>query len=437
METICTSRTAVNGPESDMNTHCTLPRPNTPPWVLAIARPTTGWRLRTLFWCLSALLIGSSWTLARAADHADPADHAAKPTASSKTPAKKPAAPASEETPAEEKIDLGNDIKKALRESLPGRKKLTLVITDKPEPTPTPPQPLATAKTAAKGAAAEGHAPATPAPAVTARSTPVVAAVVKPKASREYIKARAAALAGHAPEPASHADTNHGEVHWTYSGKTGPQAWAQLKPEFNACAIGKRQTPINIEDSYTLQGPAEPLLFNYQPSNGTVVNNGHTIQVNLQGNNTLTVRGSTYSLVQFHFHTPSEEQVNYRSFAMVAHLVHKNDQGQLAVVAVLLDPGEANPLIDKVWTYMPLDVSDEVRTPAGLLDLDELLPKDQRYYQFMGSLTTPPCTEGVLWMVLKTPTQISQAQLRLFQQLYPNNARPVQAVNGRPIRNAQ
>ncbi len=226
-------------------------------------------------------------------------------------------------------------------------------------------------------------------------------------------------------------------MHWSYEGETGPQAWGKLKPEFNVCAIGKRQSPINIEDSGTLHGPAEPLRFNYNPSNGTVVNNGHTIQVDLQGDNSLVVRGMVYRLVQFHFHTPSEEQVNYRNSAMVAHLVHKSADGQLAVVAVLMDPGTPNPLIHKVWTYMPLDANDKVRLPTEIIDMNELLPKDQRYYQFIGSLTTPPCTEGVLWMVLKQPAQVSRDQIRLFQQLYPSNARPVQPVNGRPVRNAQ
>jgi carbonic anhydrase len=203
------------------------------------------------------------------------------------------------------------------------------------------------------------------------------------------------------------------------------------------CAIGKRQSPINIQEGSTLAGPAEPVQFNYAPSNGTVVNNGHTIQVDVEGNNSITVRGSRYQLLQFHFHTPSEEQINFKRFAMVAHLVHKNDEGQLAVVAVLLEPGESNALINKVWTYMPLDTLDRVRMPQELLNMNELLPQDQRYYQFMGSLTTPPCTEGVLWMVLKTPVQISRAQYKLFTQLYPQNARPVQALNGRPVRDAQ
>jgi len=109
----------------------------------------------------------------------------------------------------------------------------------------------------------------------------------------------------------------------------------------------------------------------------------------------------------------------------------------LAVVAVLMDAGQPNPVINTVWTYMPLDVNDRVRLPAESIDLNDFLPKDQRYYQFMGSLTTPPCTENVLWNVIKQPTQVSKEQIRLFQQLYPANARPVQAVNNRPIRNAQ
>jgi carbonic anhydrase len=265
-------------------------------------------------------------------------------------------------------------------------------------------------------------------------------AVVNPRASRDYIQAKAAALTGHEVTSGGDAhpgDGHGGEPHWAYEGENGPQNWGKLKPEFNVCAIGKRQSPINIEESMTLQGPAEPLVFNYTASSGTVVNNGHTIQVDLYGDNTLTVRGSVYKLVQFHFHTPSEEQVNYRNYAMVAHLVHKNNEGQLAVVAVLLDPGVTNSLINTVWTYMPLDLNDRVRLPGGIINMNELLPKDQRYYQFIGSLTTPPCTEGVLWMVLKRPTQLSHEQIRLFQQLFPNNARPVQAVNGRAVRDAQ
>ena len=239
-------------------------------------------------------------------------------------------------------------------------------------------------------------------------------------------RGKAAAMARHGADP-----------HWSYEGDTGPQAWGKLQPDFNVCALGKRQSPINIEDSATLQGPAEALQFHYQASGASVVNNGHTIQVDMLGENSITVRGSNYKLVQFHFHHPSEERVNFKGFAMVAHLVHKNPEGQLAVVAVLLEPGAANAVINTVWTYMPLDTGDRVRMPADSLDLTALLPADQRYYQFLGSLTTPPCTEGVLWIVLKTPTALSREQIKLFSQLFPNNARPVQPLNSRPVREAQ
>lgn len=403
--------------------------------------PRCDWTHRLWLNCLSLLLLVGVWSVAHAADHKAEAEAVAHPATATQAAAQKPSSEASSATGS---VDIGADIKKAIREQMLGKKKFTLVISDKPEKVPAGTPSAATSKPAASAHVKPEVPAATPkaeiieAPAVAAHPGVGAAKVVaNPRASREYIKARAAKLAGHAIEEPKHIDEHSADVHWSYAGKGGPQAWGQLKPEFNVCAIGKRQSPINIEDSYTLQGPAEPLHFNYQPSSGTVINNGHTIQVNVEGNNTLIVRGSVYNLVQFHFHTPSEEQVNYRSYAMVVHLVHKNAEGQLAVVAVLLDPGEANALIDKVWTYMPLDVGDEVRMPAGLLNLNELLPKDQRYYQYLGSLTTPPCTEGVLWMVIKQPTQISAAQLRLFQQLYPSNARPVQPVNDRPIRNAQ
>lgn len=254
--------------------------------------------------------------------------------------------------------------------------------------------------------------------------------------SRQYIRARALALARGEVPPEEHG-AHGGEVHWAYEGENGPQAWGKLKPEFNLCAIGKRQSPIAIKDDATLLGPAEAIQFHYTPSTGAVVNNGHTIQVNVEGDNSITVRNSSYKLLQFHFHTPSEEMINTKRYAMVAHLVHKNDAGQLAVVAVLLEQGEPNALIDKVWTYMPLDTNDQVRIPAGVIDMNEILPADQRYYQYFGSLTTPPCSEGVLWLVIKQPLRISPEQFRLFSQQFPFNARPVQAVNGRPVREAR
>jgi carbonic anhydrase len=272
-----------------------------------------------------------------------------------------------------------------------------------------------------------------------APSHTVAAAPANPKASRQYIRAKAAAIAAGKPMAEEMVEPAHGsgEVHWDYAGANGPLAWADLKPEFATCGSGKRQSPINIDESQTLRGPAEAISFDYRPSSGSVVNNGHTIQIDVSGDNGIMVRGSRYQLVQLHFHHPSEERINYRSFAMVAHLVHKDYMGRLAVVAVLLEPGAANAVINTFWTYMPLGPGDRVVMPAGSVDLNGLLPKDQRYYQFMGSLTTPPCSEEVLWMILKQPVTLSHEQMRLFAQQYPNNARPVQPTNGRVVRDAQ
>ena len=344
--------------------------------------------------------------------------------------------------------EVGDQVRQALDTGDAKTKKLTLVVTGKEKSLITMPAaaPAASALAAAAGQhGGESGAAAMPALAEAKKSAPaqgqyaLARAVAHGQAPNSVSKARMAKMttvAATGAHTGQAAQTGH-DVHWDYEGSNGPQAWGSLKPDFNTCAVGKRQSPIHIEDRDTLQGPAEVLGLLYNPSSATVVNNGHTIQVDVNGDNTIVVRGSSYKLLQFHFHHPSEERVNFKSFAMVAHLVHKNADGQLAVVAVLLEPGQANALINKVWTFMPLDANDRVRMPPGVLDMNELLPDDKRYYQFMGSLTTPPCSEGVLWMVLKKPVQISPAQLKLFGQLFPNNARPVQPVNGRAIRDAQ
>jgi carbonic anhydrase len=256
--------------------------------------------------------------------------------------------------------------------------------------------------------------------------------------SREELRARAAAMAAES-EAAMHKAEPHGPPHWEYEGEAGPATWGKLDPGFSTCGLGRRQSPIHIMDSDTLVGPAEPLQLNYLPTTGSVVNTGHSLQVDLDPSNpnTMTVRGSVYQLIQFHFHHPAEEKVNYKGFSMVAHLVHRNSENQLAVLAILIDPGQANSLINRVWTYLPLDTQDRVKMPPGSIKLTDLLPADLRYYQFMGSLTTPPCTEGVLWMVLKTPVTVSDDQLRLFSKLFPNNARPTQPLNGRVVRDAR
>jgi carbonic anhydrase len=137
--------------------------------------------------------------------------------------------------------------------------------------------------------------------------------------------------------------------------------------------------------------------------------------------------------VQFHFHRPSEERINGRQYDMVVHLVHKAVDGRLAVVAVLLDRGSAQAIVQSVWNNLPLEKGDEVHAGTRI-DLSQLLPEDKRYYTYMGSMTTPPCSEGVLWMVMKQPVPISVEQVAIFARLYPMNARPIQQADGRLIK---
>lgn len=243
--------------------------------------------------------------------------------------------------------------------------------------------------------------------------------------------------ASQTPESPAHALT-HTDAHWAYEGQNGPESWATLAPENKTCATGKRQSPIPIQDgdTFALAG-MENIGFEYRPSPASIIHNGHTLQVDMQGDNRLRVRGSEYRLVQFHFHHPAEERINNRSFDLVAHLVHRGADGQLAVVAILFEIGAPNGLLDTVWGNLPLETGDRVRWSGPAIDLAKLLPTDRRYYQFIGSLTTPPCSEGVLWIILKQPVTLSAQQLAVFARLFPNNARPLQPVNGRIIKSAQ
>ena len=219
--------------------------------------------------------------------------------------------------------------------------------------------------------------------------------------------------------------------HWAYSGAGAPEKWSSLDPAFSTCASGKRQSPIDIRDG--IKVGLDPVVFDYQPSGFRVLDNGHTIQVNVGLGNAIEVLGRRYDLVQFHFHRPSEERVNGRQTDMVAHLVHKDLEGNLAVVAVLLTRGSPQPVVQSVWNNLPLERNDEVAGSVPI-DLIKLLPEDRRYFTYMGSLTTPPCSEGVLWMVMKTPVQVSPEQIAIFSRLYPMNARPVQPLNARLIK---
>ena len=229
----------------------------------------------------------------------------------------------------------------------------------------------------------------------------------------------------------SKADPMGHEVHWAYGGATGPDSWGRLKPEFSTCMLGRRQSPIDIRDGIPVE--LDPIQFDYRPTIFRVTDNGHTVQVNVEPGNSITVQGHRYELVQFHFHRPSEERINGRPFDMVAHLVHKDADGKLAVVAVLMEQGKAHPVVQMVWNNIPLEKGLDQQGMA-MMDLAGLIPERRQYYTYMGSLTTPPCTEGVLWLVMKQPASMSPEQISVFSRLYPMNARPVQPVSGRLIK---
>jgi len=222
-------------------------------------------------------------------------------------------------------------------------------------------------------------------------------------------------------------------AHWNYEkGHEGPAHWAQLSPEYSACAAGKhgQQSPIDIRGAKKADLPA--IQVAYQAGAFTVVNNGHTIQVNIPPGSTITVGDHKYELQQFHFHAPSEEAISGKHAALVAHLVHKDGEGKLAVIAVLYDVGPANAALGQVFAAMPHKTDAE--SPLGQdYDPATLLPAQLGYYTFDGSLTTPPCSEGVRWFVLQRRGTLSKEQLQAFRKLYPHNARPLQPLNGRTV----
>lgn len=261
---------------------------------------------------------------------------------------------------------------------------------------------------------------------------PVVRSYAPPVRPHGEVKAKAAVEAHGGSSAAIGAGTAlHSAVHWSYEGEGGPLMWGKLNPDYAKCDIGERQSPIDIRDGIHVD--LDPLTFDYKPSRFSVIDNGHTIQVNLSAGNYINVSGRTYELVQFHFHKPSEERVNGKSFEMVAHLVHKDSEGKLAVVAVLIERGKAQALVQSVWNNLPLEKNQSVQALSSM-DLGQILPTRRDYYTYMGSLTTPPCSEGVLWLVMKESIEISPEQLAIFNRLYPMNARPIQKPSGRLIK---
>lgn len=218
--------------------------------------------------------------------------------------------------------------------------------------------------------------------------------------------------------------------HWSYGGETNPTVWGRLGHDFAVCEAGRDQSPINIDDA-VVSTPAE-IEFNYNPVPLVVVNNGHTVQANYAEGSTVSINGEEYDLLQLHFHTPSEHTMSEQAAAMEMHLVHRNEAGELAVVGVMMKEGAANPVIETIWKEIPSE--ENTNTVEGVtIDADDLLPNSTTYFSYEGSLTTPPCSEGVRWNVLAEPIYVSEEQIDTFESLYQVNARPVQPTNGRII----
>ncbi len=249
-----------------------------------------------------------------------------------------------------------------------------------------------------------------------------------------------------------HAEAGHAP-HWGYTGASGPAGWHSLSEEYVLCGSGKRQSPVNMwnevpADLYHLQ-------FHYQSIPLLVLNNGHTLQANYNtvgAEETVTIGGKpypvqskpaydstlmlgdvAYRLLQFHFHTPSEHARNGRRYAMEVHLVHKSADGNLAVVGVLFERGKENPVLKKVLDNVSGNLN-EVKLVQGItINAADLLPDDRRVFHYSGSLTTPPCSENVNWFLMTAPMEVSDKQVKQFENLLGKNARPLQPMNWRSM----
>ena len=225
-------------------------------------------------------------------------------------------------------------------------------------------------------------------------------------------------------------------THWTYEGETGPEHWGDLNPDFAACTNGKEQSPINIETSQVIEDEKiADLIINYKPTEFSLSNNGHTIQGNpLAKNNSLIVDNKEYKLAQFHLHTPSEHQINGKNFDLEFHFVNENTTNQLAVLGLMVKEGASNPFLEEAWNVIPTEETTEAVKLTEPIDLMSLLPKDTDSFQYKGSLTTPPCSEAVKWIVLEEPIEMSKEQIDKFRNIFPDNHRPVQSLNKREVK---
>jgi len=274
-----------------------------------------------------------------------------------------------------------------------------------------------------------GHPPLDAAPAAVA-AMPAPAEPTKPM---------------HAPamhEPPMHAPAEHAKAdshdqhktHWGYEGKGGPDQWGTMKKEYLACGEGTQQSPININGKNAVAAKVGDITFNYKASPLEIVNNGHTVQVNFTPGSSIQFKGKTFELLQFHFHSPSEHQIDYRYSDMEAHLVHKSADGELAVIGVMLNRGASHPVMDAIWEYFPYEINAPTTIVGATINAADLLPANRNaYYHYMGSLTTPPCSEIVNWIVLQDSINVTEKQVTTFVNALGENNRPVQPMHRRHV----
>ena len=233
------------------------------------------------------------------------------------------------------------------------------------------------------------------------------------------------------------------KVEWGYAAENGPDVWGQLNPEYSLCAEGTHQSPIDLVNPMQTKLPI--IFYEYYPATGVDIHhNGHTIEVAYPEDSRIHIDGTHYQLLQFHFHAPSEHTVAGKPFDMEMHLVHKSEEGNLAVVGLLIENGRHHPAFDPVWAYLPSTPLETQRIENVIIDLalmlspnkqitDEAVKTFPSTYRYNGSLTTPPCSEGVKWIVLTTPVEMSESQIAAFKAIIHGNNRPVQPLNGREL----
>jgi len=219
--------------------------------------------------------------------------------------------------------------------------------------------------------------------------------------------------------------------HWGYDHKNGPTHWSEINAKYELCKNGKNQSPINI--THQIKVPHDKLSINYHTNVVEILNNGHTIQFNVNLGSYIKIENKNFDLTQFHFHSPSENTINGKRFPLEGHFVHTDKKGNLTVLSVMFEDGDNNPIVEKLWEKMPSKIGKHIPLNENITAFN-LMPKNKDYYRFNGSLTTPPCSEGVRWYVLKNPIAISTNQIKKFHSaVHHDNNRPIQPLNARLV----